>query len=195
MCSDQWFALHFMQNSRWQMAAALVLEHIDMRVKRIRSPSLLRSVSHNSGSPARLQSGDHHLCNSPHQIVAELGVFFSGDEQVSAIQNHGAGRLHSSGLEMPDKGREQPGPPDDLARAKRLDQNHFTLGSMPSQSYPAGFDQEKTVGWFLFMKNNLVGFKLGFRSTFRHQTQMRWRHATKERVIGNAFLDVVHASI
>jgi hypothetical protein len=66
---------------------------------------------------------------------------------------------------------------------------------MPAQSYPAGFNQEKTVGRFFFMKNDLVGFKLGFRSTFRHQTQMRWGHAAKEWVLGNAFLDDVHVPI
>jgi hypothetical protein len=41
----------------------------------------------------------------------------------------------------------------------------------------------------------LVGFKLGFRSTFRYQTQMRWGHAAKEWVLGNAFLDDVHGPI
>ena len=63
-----------------------------------------------------------------HQLIAEIMVLFACAAQANRVEGDGAGTFGCNRLIGPDVRREQPGRPQDLARADGLDGYGTALG-------------------------------------------------------------------
>ncbi len=78
--------------------------------------------------------------------------------------------------EVPEIGREHPGPAERFARSKCICRNRTVLENRTLQRDGAVFDQIKAVGWLAGAENHLATLELLDRCTSGQKIEMMWFH-------------------